>query len=138
VIATPALALETKRARAALPAAVPMGDAVFNVQRIAMLLLAVQHADSDLLRAAMDDRLHQPHRAPLVPGLREALAWREPGLLGTFLSGAGPSIAAIVDLEVAGIHERVEQRFRDLYQRLDLDVTVRTLAARPPVAPALR
>lgn len=132
VVATPALALETKVARAALPASVSMADAVFNVQRVALLVHAARAADTELLRAALADRLHQPYRAPLVPGLAEALAWRADGLLGVFLSGAGPSIAAIVDASVPGAVDEVRAQFDALYRRLALPVAVRTLHAREP------
>jgi homoserine kinase len=133
VVATPKMALETKVARAALPATVPLQDAVVNVQRTALLVLAVQLHDATLLRSAFDDRLHQPHRAALVPGLAEALAWRDSALLGTFLSGAGPSIAAVVDTTAAGAVDRIHARFADLYRRLQLDVAVRPLRARAPL-----
>lgn len=128
VVATPALALPTAVARAALPASVPHGDAVFNVQRVALLLEAVRRADADLMRAALADRLHQPYRAPLVPGLAEATAWSDAALLGVALSGAGPSLAAFVTDAGAGTIER----FEALYRRLGLAATVRLLEVQPP------
>jgi homoserine kinase len=68
---------------------------VFNVQRVALLLAALQAGRSDLLAEAMRDRLHQPYRGPLLPGLSEILRLRNlPGLLGVALSGAGPSVVA--------------------------------------------
>jgi homoserine kinase len=128
IVATPSLALPTAVARAALPAAVPHRDAVFNVQRVALLLEAVRRADADLLREVLADRLHQPYRAPLVPGLEEAGSWKDPALLGVVLSGAGPSLAAFVTDSGAGTVER----FEALYRRLGLAVTVRTLEVQPP------
>jgi homoserine kinase len=135
VVATPALALRTAVARAALPAAVPLADAVFNVQRVALLVAAVHAGDPVAARAAFGDRLHQPARAALVPGLASALDWSDPGLLGVFLSGAGPSIAAVVDAEVKGAAEAARDRFERLYAGLHLDASVRVLHAHPPHAP---
>ena len=84
-----------------LPATLSRADAVFNVQRTALLLQAIHTGSLDAIAAALDDRLHQPYRAPLVPGLADALAFRHPTVLGAFLSGAGPSIGAFV-LDDAG------------------------------------
>ncbi|MPY91307.1 MAG: homoserine kinase [Luteitalea sp.] len=129
VVATPHVTLETKTARGVLPATVPRADAVFNVQRVALLLQAVHTGRVDLLRDAIRDRLHQPFRAPLVPGLYDALRFEHPALLGVFLSGAGPSIAALVD----GNPQPVVRLFEELYSRLDFDCAVRVLSVQEPV-----
>ena len=134
VVATPALELETTRAREALPAMVPLGDAIANVQRAALLVQALHEADRGrrraALREALRDRLHQPYREPLVPGLREALALEVPSLVGVFLSGAGPSVAAIAD--GADGAPAVADALRRLYAGMALPVTVRTLRAHQP------
>ena len=138
VMATPRVGLATAKARGVLPATLSRADAVFNVQRTALLLQAVHTGSLDAIAAALDDRLHQPYRAPLVPGLADALAFRHPTVLGAFLSGAGPSIGAFV-LDDAGAAERF---FTELYARLGLACAVRTLdvhqpgAVRARVAPA--
>jgi homoserine kinase len=131
VVATPAAGLDTSVARAALPQSVALEDAVFNVQRTALLVYAVHHADSEALGRGLADRLHQPARAALVPGLREALTWTGDGLLGLFLSGAGPSIAAVVNARTAGALESTRERFDKLYGGLGIPVAVRTLRAEP-------
>jgi homoserine kinase len=131
VVATPELTLSTKVARAALPSSVPLSDAVANLQRSALLVHAVATADRDLVREALRDRLHQPHRARLVPGLERALAFEAPGLLGAFLSGAGPSIAAIVDDEGVGARDS----FTSMYRALGLDARVRVLQVHQPRTP---
>jgi homoserine kinase len=128
VIATPEVTLDTRRARAMLPDRVPRADAVFNIQRAALLVQAVAAADAGALREATRDRLHQPYRAPLVPGLERALAWDHPALLALFLSGAGPSLAAIVEHDAAP----VTALFESLYASLDLRCTVRELVAHQP------
>jgi homoserine kinase len=128
VIATPRVGLATAKARGVLPSTLSRADAVFNVQRTALLLQAVHTGQLDAMAAALDDRLHQPYRAPLVPGLAEALAFRHPTVLGAFLSGAGPSIGAFV-LDDAGAAERF---FSELYARLGLACAVRTLDVHQP------
>lgn len=95
LLVIPQFQLSTESARAALPGQYARQDAVFNVQRVALLLAALQNGRIDLLGEAMRDRIHQPYRAPLVPGFEEILKLRNiPGLLGTALSGAGPSVLA--------------------------------------------
>jgi homoserine kinase len=133
LVATPAITLSTKVARAALPASVSRADAIFNVQRTAVLLQAVNAGRFDALREALRDRLHQPYRASLVPGLERALAFEHPALLGVFLSGAGPSIAAFT----RGDAPEVESMFRALYaDELRVDCAVRTLRVHQPSADA--
>jgi homoserine kinase len=130
VIATPRVGLATSKARGVLPAMLSRADAVFNIQRTALLLQAVHTGSLDAIAAALDDRLHQPYRAPLVPGLADALAFRHPTVLGAFLSGAGPSIGAFV-LDDAAAAERF---FTELYARLGLPCAVRTLDVHQPDA----
>jgi homoserine kinase len=96
VAVVPEFSLSTAKARKALPHLVPREDAVFNVGRVALLLAALQSGRLDLLREAAQDRLHQPYRAPLVPGMPEVLAEGErAGALACFLSGAGPTLLAL-------------------------------------------
>ncbi|HHY93885.1 MAG TPA: homoserine kinase [Firmicutes bacterium] len=95
VLVVPEFVVSTARARQLLPEEVPFPDAVFNLGRTALLVGALVSRRYDLLREAMQDRLHQPYRAPLVPGMEEALeAAREAGALGAALSGSGPSLLA--------------------------------------------
>jgi homoserine kinase len=84
----------TNRSRAALPVAVDRADATFNVGRVAMLVAAFERGDVDLLRVAMDDRLHQATRLDALPGSAEALAVGvEAGAWAGWLSGSGPTVA---------------------------------------------
>jgi homoserine kinase len=94
LVLTPDYALSTASSRRVLPAVIPREDAVFNLQRVALLLQALQTGRFALLREALNDRLHQPFRQALVPGLQDALGLEHPDLLGVCLSGAGPSIVA--------------------------------------------
>jgi homoserine kinase len=98
VLVIPDVRVPTARARQILPAKVPLADAVFGLSRLALLLGSLATGDLQGLREAMRDRLHQPHRLGLVPGLGgalEALA-AEPGCLGAALSGSGPTLLAVV------------------------------------------
>jgi homoserine kinase len=86
----------TRQARAVLPDQVPRADAVFNVQRVGLLLAALSAGRGDLLAAAMQDRLHQPYRLALFPWMdRVADSARAAGALGCVLSGAGPALLAV-------------------------------------------
>jgi homoserine kinase len=125
VVATPAVRLATAKARAALPAAVPRGDAIFNLQRALMLVHALQHGEWADIREAVKDRWHQPARASMVPLLDEMLAIDDAAVLGAFLSGAGPSVAVLARHDV----ERVAARIRSMYESAGVAATVRTLSA---------
>ena len=84
--------------RAALPDSIPHADAAAGAARAALLATAVITSDASLLRTAMDDRLHQPFRLPLLPGSARLIdAAYEHGAAGAALSGAGPSVLAICD-----------------------------------------
>jgi homoserine kinase len=87
---------------------------VFNVGRVALLLAAMQTGRLDLLCEATRDRLHQPYRAPLVPGMLEVLtAGERAGALACFLSGAGPTLLALTTGDGRTIGERMVARWRE-------------------------
>jgi homoserine kinase len=88
----PDFRVPTSEARLALPDSYLRCDAIFNLQRTSLLVAALATGNSKAFSAALDDRIHQPQRAALVPGLDEITHLRAPGLLGCVLSGAGPSI----------------------------------------------
>src|ERR1044072_2518313 len=112
VVVSPHSALPTHVARAALPRTITRTDAVQNLQRTAIFTAAIAQQRYDLLWEAMRDRLHQPYRESLVPGLAEALALPpSPGLLGIALSGAGPSIVGLVDDNANEIGARIASCF---------------------------
>lgn len=90
--------LSTNKMRAALPASIAHKDAVRNVQRACLLAAALLENERAPLLRAMEDRLHEPYRAPYVPGFDAVkAAARGAGALGVCLSGAGPSILAFAD-----------------------------------------
>ena len=129
VVATPDLGLHTSHARGVLPADVSLSDAVFNLQRSLLLVHALRSGRYEDLREATKDRWHQPSRAPLVPGLVEAIAFDDPAVLGVCLSGAGPSIVAFATDGA----QRAAALLDDLYKRLGLPCTIRTLSAHQPL-----
>jgi homoserine kinase len=94
-IALPATKLSTRDARNALPTQVPHSDAVFNVGKALFVVSALQTADYEMLAWAMQDRLHEPYRLPLMPGTQAAKhAALAAGAKAVAVSGAGPSLAA--------------------------------------------
>lgn len=98
LLALPPASLPTERARALLPITYSRDDAVDNLQRTGLLVAAFALGRGDLLRVAMQDRLHQPYRmeaCPLLPHLLPLAG--EPGVLGVALSGAGPSVLLVTD-----------------------------------------
>jgi len=89
--------LATKKARALLPESYSRADAVFNVQRVSLLVAAFAQGRLDLLRTAMQDRIHQPYRAEACPLLKQLLPLAaEPEIAGVALSGAGPSVLLVL------------------------------------------
>jgi homoserine kinase len=93
VLVVPHEAVSTGEARAALPASVPMADAVFNLARVAMLVRGLTVPDWELISSGLGDRLHQPHRAHLYPRSAELLERASQlGALGATISGAGPTV----------------------------------------------
>jgi homoserine kinase len=91
-VVTPDYELPTSKMRAVLPACYSSADSIFNVQRAALLVAALATGDCAAFPTALEDRLHQPYRSSVMPGLDEILQLRSPGLLGCTLSGAGPSV----------------------------------------------
>ena len=98
LLAVPDQALSTEEARRVLPAQYSRADAITNIQNSMLLLAAFTQGCHDLLTSALEDRIHQPYRArlcPLLPCLQELTD--EPGVLGSALSGAGPSVIVFLD-----------------------------------------
>jgi homoserine kinase len=123
VVATPAVGLATAKARAALPSTLPQRDAIYNLQRVLALVHALQSRNYGALKEAVQDRWHQPARAALVPLLKDVLAIDDEDVHGSFLSGAGPSVAVLASRNL----ERVSQLLKSLYERAGVAATVRVL-----------
>ena len=110
-IVVPDAVLPTSKARSVLPDCYSKEDTIFNVQRAALLIAALATGATSAFPTALEDRLHQPYRAELVPGLEEALRLRAPGLLGCALSGAGPSIVVFYERGYEEVCNLVRQIF---------------------------
>ncbi len=93
VLVVPGDEVPTERAREAMPANVPVDDAVANLAAASQLVLGVERSDLTLIERGLADRLHQPHRAHLYPRSMELLAKAgELGAIGATVSGAGPAL----------------------------------------------
>jgi homoserine kinase len=98
LLAIPEQPLSTEEARRVLPSQYSRGDAVVNIQNSMLLLAAFTQGRADFLSAALEDRIHQPYRAPLcpmLPAMQEVKG--QGGILGSALSGAGPSVLIFID-----------------------------------------
>lgn len=92
----PPFELETKKARAILPASISRADAVFNIGRAVLVSWAIAGADSGLLGVACEDRIHQPYRQSLIAGYEELkAACASAGASAFWLSGSGPTLMAL-------------------------------------------
>ncbi len=100
VALVPDFYLQTKKARGVLPKTVSMEDAVYNIGRSALLASSILGGNYENIRVAVGDRLHQPYRESLIPGMKTLFdTCYDKGALGVYLSGAGPTILAIVHTE---------------------------------------
>lgn len=122
-VCVPEYELATDISRSVLPKEVPMQDAVYNAQRMGMFVHAIHTKDSALMKLALKDRLHQPYRMKLVPGL-EKIAEKlkhEENVLGCVLSGAGPSILIISEKNnLDKIKATVKEVWNDLNLKADI------------------
>ncbi len=125
-VCIPEYELATDISRSVLPKEVPMHDAVYNAQRMGMFVHAIHTKDSKLMKLALKDRLHQPYRMKLVPGL-EKIAERlkhEENVLGCVLSGAGPAILIISEKNNL---DKIKAVVKDVWNDLNLKADIITL-----------
>lgn len=121
----PPFELPTSQARAALPGTLPLRDAAYNAGHAAMVACAFASRDWKLLGEACGDRIHQPWRAPLIPGYAEIVErCVAAGALGVWLSGAGPTIMALGtgpgDRFAAAVDPLLAERPEGAWKRLRL------------------
>jgi homoserine kinase len=103
IVVIPPDEVSTRRAREAIPAEVPLADAVANVSAAATLVLGLRSADLDLVAAGLHDRIHQDRRRDLYPRSMEIVdSARELGALGATISGAGPTVLVWTTWQEAG------------------------------------
>jgi len=105
--------VQTKRSRGVLPDMVPREDASFNIQRAAMLAYAMEHCDTELMRCAVEDRLHQPYRKSYIDGFDEIVRKSyDCGSCATYLSGSGPTVVSIIDRDYEAFAGAMQDFFR--------------------------
>jgi homoserine kinase len=124
VLATPAQQLTTTRARSVLPIEVPRSIVVHQLAQVAAIVSACHSGDLALLGRAMDDRIAEPARTPLLPGFADAkISAIDAGALGVSISGAGPTAFALCNSEATA--SKIAQAMQSAYARAGLDCTVR-------------
>ncbi|OMH40371.1 homoserine kinase [Desulfurobacterium indicum] len=118
VIVVPELFLSTEDSRSVLPETYTREDAIFNIQRVALLMGALQKKDFSLLKEAVKDRIHQPYRCDLIPGFWEVLSqgYKE-GAYAVYLSGAGSCIGALADNNF----DNIGKAMCDVFESLGID-----------------
>jgi homoserine kinase len=109
LLVVPEQAVRTQKAREALPARIPVADAVFNVAHASLLVLGLARGDLDLVARGLGDRIHQPRRAHLYPRSWELVQGaKDLGALGATISGAGPTVLVWCDMASSGaVHKRL-------------------------------
>ena len=124
VLARPNQTLRTRDGRAVLPAQIPRALALHQAAQVAAIVAALASGDLALLGRAIDDRIAEPARAPLLPGFAEAKAAAlTAGALGSSISGSGPAAFALVDSEAAG--KRVAEAMLKSYRAHGIECTAR-------------
>ena len=129
-VCVPDFELSTDIARSVLPKEVPMKDAIFNAQRLAMFVQAVYTKDSELMKFALKDRLHQPYRMKLIQGLdkiMESLKHVE-SVLGCVISGAGSSILVISEKSEL---DKIRSIVKDTWADQNIKSDIKTLNIEP-------
>jgi homoserine kinase len=129
LVIVPDVNLATSVSRAMLPDRYDRCDVVFTAQRAAMLGAALASGSWRELGLAMHDRVHQPYRAPGIPGMEEALALSVRGVIGSALSGAGPSLIAL--LHPRAVWNRIAPLFEACFTRAG--ISSRSLVLTPAV-----
>ena len=126
LLAIPEERLSTEKAREVLPRHYSRRDVVSNIQNSMLLLAALFQGNRQLLGSALNDRVHQPYRAPLCPLLPALQDFpKEKGVLGAVLSGAGPSVLMFLDAEVHARKtvERVANHLKQKGMKAELALT---------------
>lgn len=127
VVVIPDFELSTQKARQVLPQSISYKDAIFNLQRATIFITALVNRRYDLLKVAMEDRLHQPYRKALIPGFDEVIKSAiENKALGASLSGAGSTIIALAKDNFEAIGQSMVDAFKNVgikseYKVLEID-----------------
>lgn len=123
LVVIPDFQLSTEKARHALPTEYTKSDVVFNIGRSSLLVAAMASGQLELIQYAMQDRVHQPYRASLIPGMSDVLEHAtEHGALGAALSGAGPTLITFVD-SASTTKQELEQFLLESMQKEGISAT---------------
>jgi len=129
VVAVPNFELSTAEARRVLPTEYSRADAVFNMGHLGLLLRGLETANPDWLRAALQDRVHQPYRRSLIPGFEQVeSAAVSAGAYGLVISGAGPTLLALAHADVA---PAVTQAMKSAWEEQGISVQAQALHLNP-------
>lgn len=126
-VCIPDYKLLTELARSVLPKEVAFKDAVYNIQKSAQLITAVTNHNSNIMKSALNDKIHQPYREKLVPGMSEIISElkKEDNVLGCVLSGAGPTLAVITEGDNI---DNVKKIVHKIWYDLDIKYEIMTFA----------
>jgi homoserine kinase len=125
VVAIPNFELSTAEARQVLPATYSRADAVFNISHLALLMRGLETGNGQWVKAGLVDRIHQPYRQKLIEGYAEVeQAAMAAGAYGLVISGAGPTLLALVDESRAN---QVVTAMSEAWQMMEIEPIVRIL-----------
>jgi len=111
IAAVPERPMSTSETRKILPRRVNFSDAVFNINRTALLIDAFSSGKYDRLAELLEDKLHQPHRAKILrPLFKVIAAAREAGAWGAFLSGSGSTIMAVATKSMENVKKAMQSK----------------------------
>ena len=124
-VCIPDYKLLTELARSVLPKEIAFKDAVYNIQKSAQLITAITNKNADIMRSALQDRIHQPYREKLIPGMVDIIKSLrdEKNVLGCVLSGAGPTLAVITEGDNI---DNVKQIVHKIWYDLDIKYQIMT------------
>lgn len=119
----PEFTLPTSQSRGVLPKQISFGDGVFNIGKSSLFTAAMIAGDGDLLKYACKDKMHQPYRKSLVAGFDDITSKADSlGALASFLSGAGPTIIAILPYENKGFEAIMKEHLKGLTGNWTLEI----------------
>lgn len=119
--------LDTSISRSVLPESINIKDAAYNIRKCAMLVDAVYRKDSEAMKKALNDKLHQPYRERLIKGFKELNEFLEnkDDILGCVISGAGPTILII---SKDNGFEKVQNEVKEILSDLNVKCDIRTFS----------
>ncbi len=121
LVMVPDYSLSTAMARKVLPRQVELSNAVFNVGRAALMVAALQAGEFEHLKYAVEDRLHQPYREKLIPGMKEIFDQAyNAGARGIYLSGAGSTLVALIDADNGEFLPKIKKTLDGMSSRWEL------------------